>query len=141
MTSRENHFLSVPYKTLEKALRAFASSSGGAACPGGRGVGVRGQPRGLGGDPKVIPRRFKRKKIFVTYVRTDVSAAAGWTDRRACRNSVLDMHITKLFSSVLVPMNFERISQIIHECGPRFSRFLRGLLGIRIKALFLKICL
>ena len=78
-------------KLLEKALRAFASSSGGAACPGGRGgVGVRGQPRGSGGDPKVIPRRFKRKKIFVTYGRTDGAAAAGWTDRRACRNSMLD---------------------------------------------------
>ena len=39
---------------LEKALRAFASSSGGAACPGDRGVGVMGQPRRSGGDPKVI---------------------------------------------------------------------------------------
>ena len=37
------------YKSLEKALRAFASSSGGAVCPGGQGVGVRGQPRGSGG--------------------------------------------------------------------------------------------
>ena len=66
-------------ESLEKALRAFASSSGGAACPGGRGVGVRGQPWGSGGDPKVIPRRFKRKKIFVTYVRTD-ERTQGWTD-------------------------------------------------------------
>ena len=39
--------------------------------PQGSGVGVRGQPRGSGGDPKVIPRRFKRKKIFVTYGRTE----------------------------------------------------------------------
>ena len=45
---------------LERALRALASSSGGAACPGGRGVGVRGQPRGSGGDPKVI--------LLVTFV-------------------------------------------------------------------------
>ena len=61
------------YSLLERALRALASSSGGAVCPG---VGVRGQPRGSRGDPKVIPRRFKRKKIFVrkdgrTDVRTD----------------------------------------------------------------------
>ena len=60
------------FKILEKALRAFASSSGGAACPGGRGVGVRGQPWGSGGDPKVIPRRFKQKKNFVTDGQTDV---------------------------------------------------------------------
>ena len=33
----------------------------------------------------VIPRRFKRKKIFVTNERTD-----GWTDRRDSRNSVVD---------------------------------------------------
>ena len=39
---------------LERALRALASSSGGAACPGGRGVGVRGQSWGSRGDPKVI---------------------------------------------------------------------------------------
>ena len=39
---------------LERALWALASSSGGAACPGGRGVGVRSQPRGWVVDPKVI---------------------------------------------------------------------------------------
>ena len=32
----------LPYLELEKALRAFASSSGGAACPGA----TRGQPQG-----------------------------------------------------------------------------------------------
>ena len=59
-----------------------------------RGVGVRGQPRGSGGDPKVIPRRFKRKKNFVTY---RAAAAAGWTDRRDSRNSVVDFgHHCKL---------------------------------------------
>ena len=36
---------------LEKALRAFASSSGGAACPG---VNPRGRPQELGGDSKAI---------------------------------------------------------------------------------------
>ena len=34
----------------------------------------------------VIQRRFKRKKIFVTYERTD-----GRTDRRDSRNSVVDI--------------------------------------------------
>ena len=77
-------------KELERALRALASSSGGAACPGGRGVGVRGQPRGSGGDPKVIPRRFKRKKIFVTDEAAVAAVVAGWTDRRDSRNSVVD---------------------------------------------------
>ena len=44
---------------LEKALRAFASSSGGAACPGGYPGSTPGvDPRSQG----VIPRRFKRKK-------------------------------------------------------------------------------
>ena len=38
------------YYILERALRALASSSGGAACPGG----TRGQPQRSGGDPKVI---------------------------------------------------------------------------------------
>ena len=59
---RKSHFLVAlrrklhfqVYEKLERALRALASSSGGAACPGGRGVGVSGQPRGSGGDPKVI---------------------------------------------------------------------------------------
>ena len=48
-------------KLLERALRALASSSGGAACPGGRGVGVRGQPRGSGGDSKL---NYSKKKIL-----------------------------------------------------------------------------
>ena len=34
----------------------------------------------------MIPRRFKRKKIFVTYERKYI-----WTDRRDGRNSGLDM--------------------------------------------------
>ena len=37
----------------------------------------------------VIPRRFKRKKNFVTYVRTDERTET-WTDRRDGRNSYLD---------------------------------------------------
>ena len=36
------HFL------LERALRALASSSGGAACPGGQGVGVKGSTPWVG---------------------------------------------------------------------------------------------
>ena len=52
---------------------------------------MRGQPRGSGGDPKVIPRRFKRKKIFVTDEAVAAAAAAGWTDRRDSRNSVVDL--------------------------------------------------
>ena len=51
-------------------------------------------PRGYPGltpgvDPRsqgMIPRRFKRKKNFVTNGRTD-----GWTDRHVGRNSDLDM--------------------------------------------------
>ena len=55
------------YFQLERALRALASSSGGAACPGVPGGSTPGvDPRSQG----AIPRRFKRKKIFVTYVRT-----------------------------------------------------------------------
>ena len=65
-------YFNLLYLKLEKALRAFASSSGGAACPGGWG---EGSTLGVGGDPKVILRRFKQKKIFVTdgrtYGRTD----------------------------------------------------------------------
>ena len=44
-----------------------------------------------GVDPRsqgVIPRRFKRKKFFVTHGRTD----EGWTDRRDSRNSVVDSY-------------------------------------------------
>ena len=47
-------------------------------------------PRGYPGvDPRsqgVIPRRFKQKKFFVTYVRTK----DGWTHRRDSRNSYVD---------------------------------------------------
>ena len=46
----------------------------------------------LGVDPGsqgVIPRRFKRKKIFVTDGRTD----KGWTDRRVGRNSDVDGYL------------------------------------------------
>ena len=50
---------------------------------------MRGQPRGSGGDPKVIPRRFKRKKNFVTDEAV-AAVVAGWTDRRDSRNSVVD---------------------------------------------------
>ena len=52
---------------LARALRALASSSGWAACPGA----TRGPTQGI--DPRsqgVIPRRFKQKKNFVTYART-----------------------------------------------------------------------
>ena len=63
----------------------------------GRGVGVRGQPRGSGDDPKLIPRRFKRKKIFVTDEAVAAGAAAGWTDRRVSRNSVVDSNLGKKF--------------------------------------------
>ena len=38
------------------------------------------------GGQGVIPRRFKRKKIFVTDVRTNA-----WTDRHDGRNSGLDV--------------------------------------------------
>ena len=42
------------YKKLEKALRALASSSGGAACPAGRGLGWGVNPGGRGYDSKAI---------------------------------------------------------------------------------------
>ena len=44
--------------TLERALRALASSSGGAACPGVPRVNPRSQG--------MIPSRFKQKKKIVT---------------------------------------------------------------------------
>ena len=60
---------------------------------------MRGQPWGSGGDPKVIPRRFKQKNFFVTYVRTygrtDVRTD-GWTDRRDSRNSIVDIPVELL---------------------------------------------
>ena len=42
------------YLKLEKALRALASSSGGAACPGVPGVNPGGRPQESGGDSKAI---------------------------------------------------------------------------------------
>ena len=39
---------------LERALRALASSSGGAACPGGTRGQPRGRPQESGGDSKAI---------------------------------------------------------------------------------------
>ena len=71
-------FLLAKFQQLERALRALASSSGGAACPGG----TRGQPRGQG----VIPRRCKQKKFFVT---NEVSTY-GWTHKFEGGNSGLD---------------------------------------------------
>ena len=62
---------------LERALRALASPSGGAAWP----KATRVNPRSQG----VIPMSFKRKKIFVTNGLTN-----GRTDRRDGRNSYLD---------------------------------------------------
>ena len=50
-------------------------------CAGVPGVNPVGHPRSQG----MIPRRFKRKKNFVTNERKD-----GWTDRRVGRNSDLD---------------------------------------------------
>ena len=41
------------------------------------------------GSQGVIPRRFKRKKIFVT----NVGGVAGWTHRREGGNSGLDVHM------------------------------------------------
>ena len=61
-------------------------------------------PRGylgltLGVDPRsqgMIPRRFKRKKIFVTDGRTNGRTNGTWTDRRDGRNSYLDSWIQKV---------------------------------------------
>ena len=39
---------------LERALRALASSSGGAACPGGTQGQPQGRPQESGGDSKAI---------------------------------------------------------------------------------------
>ena len=67
-----------------KALRALASSSGGAACPGA----TRGQPPGS--TPEVRGRfqgYLREKKIFVTAGRRPDGRRmpdAGWTDRRTC---------------------------------------------------------
>ena len=61
----------------------------------------RGYPGStLGVDPRsqgVIPRRFKRKKIFVTDGRKD-GRTHGWTDRRVSRNSYVDL--TDLSSAI-----------------------------------------
>ena len=67
---------------LERALRALASSSGRAACPGA----TRGQPRGS--TPRVrgwFQGDLSEKKNFVTNARTN-----GRTDRLESRNSDLD---------------------------------------------------
>ena len=60
---------------LERALRALASSSGGAACPGGN----RGQPRGsTQGVRGWFPGDLSKKKIlWRTHVRTWIYAD-GW---------------------------------------------------------------
>ena len=84
------HFI----KILEKALRAFASSSGGAACPGA----TRGQPQGS--TPGVrgwFQGDLSEKKILW---RTDVRTDA-WTDRRDGGNSYLDYNFWgTLFSKI-----------------------------------------
>ena len=46
--------VSVQLIILERALRALASSSGGAACPGGTLGQPGGQPQESGSDPKAI---------------------------------------------------------------------------------------
>ena len=55
--------------------------------PRGSGGWGKGSTPGVGGDPKVIPRRFKREKNFVT---KDERTKDGWSDRRDSRNSVVD---------------------------------------------------
>ena len=55
----------------------------GLRAPGVPGVNPGVDPRSQG----MIPRRFKRKKIFVT---EDARRTDGWTDRRDGRNSGLD---------------------------------------------------
>ena len=82
--------LFLPLYILERALRALASSSGGAACPGVPGVNPGGRPQESGGDSKAI----KVKKIFVTN-----GCTYGWMDRRVGRNSDLDMYSTHRSSS------------------------------------------
>ena len=61
----------------------------------------RGYPGSTPGvDPRsqgVIPRRFKRKKIFVTNGRKD-GKKDGWTDRRVGQNSDLDRYVHNIFS-------------------------------------------
>ena len=59
----------------------------GLCAPGVPGVNPGGRPRGQG----VIPRRFKRKKIFVTNV--VVGVGGGWTHRREGGNSGLDINL------------------------------------------------
>ena len=66
---------------LERALRALASSSGGAACPGA----THGQPRGSTLGVRGWFLGDLSEKNFVTDERTD-----GRTDRNDGRNSYLD---------------------------------------------------
>ena len=62
-------------------------------------------------DPRsqgVIPRRFKRKKIFVTNELTN-GRTHGWTDRRDGRNSDLDNII---FGPLLAPLEGLRAPEL-----------------------------
>ena len=62
-----------------------------------RAPGVPGVNPGVDpGSQGVIPRRFKRKKIFVTNVVVGV-VVAGWTHRREGGNSGLDVN-NKIFA-------------------------------------------
>ena len=70
--------------------------------PRGLGGLGEGSTPGSGGDPKVIPRRFKRKKIFVTDEAVAAAVVAGWTDRRDSRNSVVDVLIKPFLSKMFI---------------------------------------
>ena len=65
--------LKLVYLKTRKGPSGLCYSSGGAACPGGRGVGVRSQPRGSGGDPKVKKNFCDVWTYGRTYGRTDVT--------------------------------------------------------------------
>ena len=74
------------YMILERALRALASSSGGAACPGA----TRGQPRGS--TPGVrgwFQGDLSEKKILW---RKPNEQTDRWTHRRDSQNSYVDMY-------------------------------------------------
>ena len=81
---------SLNFRILERALRALASSSGGAACPGG----TRGQPQGstpgvrgwFQGDWSEKKKICDGRTDERTNGRTDT-----WTDRRVGWNSDLDV--------------------------------------------------
>ena len=84
------------FSLLEKALRAFASSSGGAACPGGRGAGVRGQPQGS--TPGVrgwFQGDLSEKKILWRTNGLTDELTHGRTDRLDGKNSDLDEKISE----------------------------------------------